>query len=286
MAKKKKIKLRPGKGAIAEVLPRYIKPPQPIPGNKRQKSLVVLVEEGFDANKRLIYRFYYKDDSEKNIMWANQRYVHMVEEGDHMLLFAGPGEPRAPDFNEPRIKWQYSSAKVILVQEVMDGNIMFDDDDKPYIIDENGDVSHELKAIYAMHPEYASYKFEFFEERLQSIWEKMKLEMNRADKDVEYFEEFLSYNDVAYTNKFGMIQWQKSDAQEQALVDIAENNVRDFGYRHLFDNNPVYNQNFTYEVFKDKMKQEIRTKKYLETLKVRDLQKKAKQNKGSDYKKK
>lgn len=60
MAKKKK-NLRPGKGAIAEVLPKFIKPQQPIPGNKKQKVLVVLTEEGFDENKRLIFRFHYKD---------------------------------------------------------------------------------------------------------------------------------------------------------------------------------------------------------------------------------
>ena len=91
-------------------------------------------------------------------MWANRRYVHLMEEGDHLLLFAGPGEPRAPDFDEPALKWQYSTAKMTLAQDVMDGIVMFDEDDNPYIEDENGEENKDLKAIYAMHPEYASYK--------------------------------------------------------------------------------------------------------------------------------
>ena len=71
-----------------------------------------------------------------------------------------------------------------------------------------------------------------------------------------------------------MIIWQGPDAQEQALVDLAENNIRDFGYRHVYDTNAVYHENFPYDKFKDYIKEERRTKKYLHTVSVRDLRKK------------
>ena len=271
MAKKKKQRLRPGKGAIANILTKFIKPKQPLPDNSnKHRSNIVLEKEGQDENNKRIVYFYYDGDEEKNLMYANHRYVNILKEGDHMLLFEGPGEPRLPDSNEPNVKWQYSQARRLLVQDINDGIVEFNDDDTPTM---------DLKEIFGMHIEYSEYNFEKFAERLQSIWKKTKGDINRAGEDLEALEDFIQYNEVSYMNKFGMIQWQGSEAQEQAWVDLAEDNIRDFGYRHVFDTNPVYNENFTFQVFKDKIRQEISTKKYLHTLKTRDLQKKQKQEK-------
>ena len=117
MARKKK--LRPGKGAVADLFTRFIKPPQPlIGGNKNHRSMVILEEEDKDDKGKKIYRFYYDGDEEKNLMWANHRYVKVLKEGDHKLLFGGPGELRVDGFKEPRIKWQHSKAKRLLVEDI------------------------------------------------------------------------------------------------------------------------------------------------------------------------
>ena len=251
------------------MLTRFINPAQPIQ-SKNHRSYVVLQEEDTDDKGKKIYRFYYEGDEEKRMLWANHRYLKVEKEGKPELLFGGPGEARAVGFQEPRIKWGNSKARRLLVDDVNDGNIEFGDDDKPVM---------PIKDIFAMHPEYADYDYERFEERLLSIWEKCKAEMDRAAEDLAAFEEFMEYNEVKLFNRQGTIQWQGSEAQQQALVDLAENNIGEFGYQHVFQSNEVYHENFTYGLWKEYIKQEIRTEKYLHTVKVRDLQKKQKREK-------
>ncbi|CAJ1956081.1 unnamed protein product [Cylindrotheca closterium] len=272
MARKKK--LRPGKGAIAEILTRFIKPEQPNPGSKH-RSMVVLEEEDRDDNQRKIFRFYYDGDEERTLMWANHRYLNVLKEGNHLLLFGGPGEPRPPESKEPNIKWQFSKARRLLVEAVNKGEIVFNEDDEP---------QQDLKEIYASKPEYSEYLFEKFEERLNNIWIKTKEDKNRASDDLEFFEEFIDCNEVSYFNKDGTAQWQGSEAQEQARVDIAANAVFHFGYRHLFENNTLYHLNYTHEQFKAYVRQEISRKKYLHTVEVRALQKREKENKRQSRK--
>ena len=249
------------------MLTRFIKPAQPIQQGRDHRSYVVLEEEDKDDKGKKIYRFYYDGDEEKKMMWANYRYLKVEKEGKPELLFGGPGEARVDGFKEPRIKWQHSKARRLLVDDVKDGNVEFDDDDNPLL---------PIKDIFSMHPEYADYDFERFEERLLAIWEKYKAERDRAAEDLAAFEEFMEYNEVKLFNRQGTIQWQGSEAQAQALVDLAENNIKDYGYKHVFQSNAVYHENFPYGLWKEYMKQEIRTKKYLHTVKVRDLQKKQK----------
>ena len=152
-----KNKLRPGKGAVALVLTRFIKSAQPIQQSMDHRSYVVLEEEDKDDKGKKIYRFYYDGDEEKKMMWANNRYLKVEKEGKPELLFGGPGEARVDGFKEPRIKWQHSKARRLLVDDVKDGNVEFDDDDNPVL---------PIKDIFSMHPEYADYDFERFGERL------------------------------------------------------------------------------------------------------------------------
>ncbi|CAJ1935773.1 unnamed protein product [Cylindrotheca closterium] len=62
----RKKKLRPGKGAIAEILTKFINAEQPNQGSKH-RSMVVLEEEDKDDNQRKIFRFYYDGDEGKTI---------------------------------------------------------------------------------------------------------------------------------------------------------------------------------------------------------------------------
>jgi hypothetical protein len=112
MARKRK--LRPGKGAKAIILTRFIKPNQPLPDNNRDhRSNLVLVERVKDAKAKDIYKFRYDIDAEEeagnflsanvhHVLSANVRYVKVTMEGDSNDLFDGPGEPLPEPFKEPK----------------------------------------------------------------------------------------------------------------------------------------------------------------------------------------
>lgn len=145
-------------------------------------------------------------------MWASPRFVHVLKEGDRMLLFGGPGAPQPPDVEKKnKIKWQYSKRKRILVEDVKNGVVDFDEDIERWLI--NGEVST-LEEIFTMHPEYADadkgdggYNLDKFEGRLKAINDKTVEERNCAEEDLGYLEEYMKNNEVSYFNKKGMLQW-------------------------------------------------------------------------------
>jgi hypothetical protein len=86
-------KLRPGKGAKAQVLTRFIKPTQPLPGdNKKHRSTMVLTDRDHDKAGKVIFRFRYEttDGDDATLLYANYRYVQVIKEGDPNDLFDGP----------------------------------------------------------------------------------------------------------------------------------------------------------------------------------------------------
>jgi hypothetical protein len=124
-----------------------------------------------------------------------------------------------------------------------------------------------LEEIYTMHEEYAEYRFDKFKERLKSI-RKIVAEMDsRAEADKSALEQYISNS-----NWKGLIQWQGSGAQEAAKEDNANNMLQNIGYRQMYDNRSVYHQDFPFDDFRDKIRQEARTGKYLHTLKVKGMQ--------------
>ena len=80
-------KLRPGNGARATVLMRYIKPKQPLPsGNKKHCSDVLVLGFFNDEKNRLCFTLRFDnpshgDNDDTSTLYANRRYVHNVEEG-------------------------------------------------------------------------------------------------------------------------------------------------------------------------------------------------------------
>lgn len=70
----------------------------------------------------------------------------------------------------------------------------------------------------------------------------------------------------------GMIQWQGSEAQPYVLQDIEEDVHLEIGYRAMYDRRAEYFQYFDYATFKQKVRHEIRTAKYLTTLEIRNMQ--------------
>jgi hypothetical protein len=265
MAKKK---LRPGKGAQSQVLTRFIKPTQPLPGNdKKHRSTVVLTDRDHDKAGKVVFRFRYEtaDGDNATLLYANHRYVQMIKEGDPNDLFDGPGEPQKEEekHKEPKIKWKKSKARALLYEDVKKNVVIFDDNNKPVM---------SLEEIYTMHEEYAEYRFDKFKERLKSI-RKIVVEMDsRAEADKLALEQYISKHPISYSNWKGLMQWQGSGAQEAAKEDIANNMVQNIGYRQMYDNRSVYHQDFPFDDFRDKIRQEVRTGKYLHTLKVKGMQ--------------
>ena len=105
----KKKKLRAGPGAKALILTKFIRPKQPIPNNdNKHRSNIVLFEKAKDEKGKDIFRFRYELDTENDgeLIYANVHYVNITMEGDHKLLFDGPGLPlRKEDYMEPSKKW-------------------------------------------------------------------------------------------------------------------------------------------------------------------------------------
>jgi hypothetical protein len=216
---------------------------------------VVLTDRDHDKAGKVIFRFPYEttDGDDATLLYANYQYVQVIQEGDPNDLFDGPGEPQKEEekHKEPKIKWKKSKARALLYEDVKKNVVTFDNNNKPLM---------SLEEIYTMHEEYAEYRFDKFRER-------------RAEADdILVLELYISKHSISYSNWKGLIQWQGSGAQEAAKEDIANNMLQTIGYRQMYDNRSVYHQDFPFDDFRDKIRQEVRTGKYLHTLKVKGMQ--------------
>lgn len=260
-------KLRPGKGAKASILTRYIKPMQPLPdGNKKHRSEVILEERYFDRENKPIYKFKYAlalRHNESPELHAKAHWVKLIKEGHHHDLFDGPGEP-LPDGKqkEPKIKWGQSRARALLYDDIEKGLIEFEEDGEPRV---------PLEQIYTMRVEYAEYFFSNFERRLKALRDIYDALINRAEDDIEALENYMANHESSLVNWLGMIQWQGSEAQEYVIQDIEDEVHLEIGYKAMYDKRPEYFCYFDYPTFKQKVRQEVRTKKYHHTLEVRNM---------------
>ena len=135
--------------------------------------------------------------------------------------------------------------------------------------DENGKATMKLKDIYDMRPEYAKYHYDKFSSRLSSLRKTVKDCIERQKLDQEAFDNYKrNHKEVAYYSHHGYIQWQGSKAQELLLQDIEDGRHLE-GKMNLWALRPQYYENFPLKVFRDKLNQELRTAKYLYTLRER-----------------
>ena len=90
MAKTKKHqrKQRAGKGAIGEILTRYIKPKiSPMPDDKKHRSRIILVDR-YEEKEKLRYSFRFEGGDETELFNASHnKFVTIIKEGDPLLLF-------------------------------------------------------------------------------------------------------------------------------------------------------------------------------------------------------
>jgi hypothetical protein len=148
----------------------------------------------------------------------------------------------------------------------LDGIIPSDPNDKTMALEE----------IYRLDEEFCKYSFRRFASRLKAVREKIRENCNRADKDLAAFENYKRNHSPSIFSHKGYIHYQGSTAQELLLEDL-ENYTKDPEMQpyDLWISREEYRNEFPLEAFRKKIEQEIRTAKYLHTLRERGLHYKA-----------
>lgn len=255
--------LRPGKGAEASILTKMIKPKQTVPSDGH-RSNVVIKDCRRNPNGKPVFRFKLKNSQNSSTMQANIRYVKITKEGPEEDLFSE--DDLVPknldnDFVEPKTKWKKSAAKRLLTEDIVN-NLVGPDD--------------LAEDVYMQRPEYSLYDPMKFEQRLKDLIASISGHNDRAEEDLYALEIYLENNDVSHFNHRGEAQWKGSDAYELLMEDLDEGRFEALqGYRNLYDSRPEYWTQYPFEVFRDYVRMEIGTQKYLHTLEVKGKQHKS-----------
>lgn len=255
-----KYKPRAGVGAKAKVLTKMIYPRRPVGDPKERLTVIILAEKEFMVNKKKQQCFTFKVEGDEtgSIYHAIQRFVHVTEEGPKQEIF-DPSLPEPPKKTGEKNKWRKSKAKKMLTEFIMDGRVH---DAMPpeeiYMLDE--ELCREL----------SMFDDDKFEGRIKSLMKKLEELNNRADDDLEAFRNFKRNHKPSLFSHKGYIQWQGSTPQELLWEDLDEYlknpNMKP---KDLWLTRPEYRDEFPLDAFRDKIKQEIRTQKYIATRKAR-----------------
>jgi hypothetical protein len=247
MAKQRK--LRPGKGAKGSVLTRFIKPNQHVPYAGHRSDVIIESRLTDEEGRKEMYSFRYEGMPESQVLYASARYVRIEEEGEIGEIFDDPeGEQ-----GEGKVPWANSKARTLLYNDVLTGTIPL----------ERGTIS--LENIYTMHPEFSKYDFDKFDSRLTGIRKIVSRLNQRANADQKAFQRFVKNHDVSFYSHKGYPQWKGSIARKHVLEDIA-NGEHKKGFRQMYIAGGQLYGTFPFEDFCDKVRQEIRTSKYIHTL--------------------
>jgi hypothetical protein len=162
--------------------------------------------------------------------------VHIVEEG-----------PEEDLFDEKSISWEDSHARKLLYNNLADGTIPL--------------AGGDMAAIYAPRPNFAKYDESMFQDRLEALHGILRKALDRKRDDKLAFDQFVKHNAVSYMTHAGLPQWKDSAARKLAVVE-------NLGFREMYKRHKKANKNFLFEYWRDRVKQEIGTAKYLHTLKI------------------
>jgi hypothetical protein len=263
MAKTKK--KRAGKGAICTVITRFIHPKQlEVPDPKHRSKVVLIACEEIVVNRKpqLCYTFTLKGATDGTIFHAVKKHCIVEREGKKEDLFEAPERDLEQDsFEEPKTKWKKSKAKQVLYDLLMEGTVPLDLED----------TSMSLEEIYGINDELMKYSFEKFAGRLQSLRESIIDSNNRADEDFEAFATYVRNHEVSKQSYKGYLQWQGSTAQELLWDDLPAYMKDDRKPMDLWKSRPEYQNKWHHNVFRSKLEQEIRTYKYLRTMRERKV---------------
>ena len=168
------------------------------------------------------------------------------------------------EYKEPKIKWKKSKAKRLLAQDIIEGSVPL------YAVDEEGNWTTDLEELYHSRVEFTEYHYSKFAQRLAGLRKTLQNDTNRQALDQEAFDNYRSNHPflVQFSSK-GHIQWQGSEAQAFCIQDLEEKKHETMSRADFYATRREYYEQFTLEVFCDKVKQEIRTAKYYHTLQVK-----------------
>ena len=254
----KRHKLRAGKGAKAKVLTKMIYPRRPVDDPKQESIVVLASEEEMEVNRRKQQCYTFQvNGGDSDVCYAIKRYVHVFEEGDEAKLFdtnlPGPDRQAQPTKKGKEEKWKKSKAKQRLFELLMDGTIPMEKD---------GTMTYE--DIYLLDEEFGKFQYEQFKGHVNRMRAKIKELDNRAADDLEAFRNFKRNHKPSLFSHKGYIQWQGSTAQELLWDDLdAYLNDPTKKPKDLWLSRKEYRDEFPLEAFRDKIKQEIRTEKYI-----------------------
>jgi len=168
------------------------------------------------------------------------------------------------EYEEPKIKWKRSKAKMILMQDILDGKVPL------HATDEDGKRTTDLHELYYSRVEFTEYHYSKFQSRLYSLRKTIKNDKNRQALDQEAFDNYrLNHPELAQFSHKGYIQWQGSLSQQLCQQDLKEKKHETMSRLDFYCSRPEYYNEFPLDAFRDKVKQEIRTAKYFHTLQVK-----------------
>jgi hypothetical protein len=269
MAKTKVV--RPGIGAKGNVLTKFVYPKQSNNDPHHRSDVVLLGEEEKIVNKKnqACYTFSVVGGPPDLAYYAIKRYVKLVKEGDRSKRFIEVDSEDEEEFAEPKIKWRKSEAKKILHMLVVDGVIPLEAKDA------NNQPTMAIQDVYNLHDEFKKYDFKKFQGRLSAVRIKVKELHSRANDDLDAFENFKQNHAVSLYSHKGYIQWQGSHAQELLQTDLEAGKHTEMAPKALWESRKAYMDDFPLDAFRDKLKQEIKTAKYLHTINERGIEHRA-----------
>jgi hypothetical protein len=271
MAKKKAKVVRPGIGAKGNVLTKFIYPKLSNNDPQHRSDVVLVGQEEMTVNKKTqdCYTFSLIGGPPGIVYHAAKRYVKLVKEGDRSKRFDEVDSEDDEEFEEPKVTWRNSRAKEVLYTLIMDEVVPLEAKDC------NNRPTMAIKDIYNLHDEFKKYDIDKFAGRLKAIRDKIKELNSRADEDLVAFKNYKQNHAVSMYSHKGYIQWQGSDAQKFLLMDIEAGKHNELKPKVLWESRRAYMDTFPLHVFRSKLEQEIRTAKYIHTVKVRGIEHRA-----------
>ena len=277
-------KLRAGKGAKATILTKMIRPNNVAIPHEKHRSTIIITDR-IEENGKHRFLFHFDGADETQLLNGSIRYVTIVSEGEPSLFFDviesnnnnttnnnsnnnNTTNSNGKKFVEPKISWAKSRARKLLYTDVKQEKIPLD-------AKVNGQRTTNNNDVYLMHEEYLMWDYKKFSGRLAGVRKIIKRKNTRADEDRAAFDKFVENNPVSYFSHKGYIQWQGSESQRLLKKDIRDGTINGYTkekYKYhkmqFWLSRQEYYDEFPLHVFRSKIRQEIRTKKYLHTLKV------------------
>ena len=273
MARKYTTKLRAGVGSKASIYTCFLYPKQEVADQKHRSNVELVAMQSIDIKGKSVVCYICKLEGREDVLLHAPKSRFKLEangpEESYFVPLTKAEKEEEIDkaasgrFIELKTKWAKSAAKKILYNLIMDGSIPDDDDE-----------SEDLQLIYMMHEEFAKYDYYKFKERLSRMRQKIHDLNTRADDDWKAYQMYVSNHEPAHFSSKGYIQWQGSTAQELLWEDIAAGKHNFMAPKELWLSREAYREEFPLHAFRSKLQQEIRTAKYLHTLKVREENKK------------